>query len=150
LFSWWNLRARVQLFSRQFIDANEQEIFQQTSLKTRATSTFQLAERTRLEVRGTYYSQQADAYFIRSPLIELDAMLQQQLLNKKLTVRLHIRDILQTLEFANERPFDTFRTTSNWRIDTRTINLRLIYQFTAKEQVSTRKNRARNEALRRM
>ncbi|MEM6772229.1 MAG: outer membrane beta-barrel family protein, partial [Bacteroidota bacterium] len=147
---WWFLRAVGRLFSRQFITDEGETTFQQTTVRLRLTNNFKLGERTRLEVRGTWYSPQSDAFFIREPLRELDAMLQRQLLNKKLVIRFHVRDLLGTLRFANRRPFETFATTSEvWPI-TRTYNLRLAYTFTSKQEVSTRKNRSRNEAGRRL
>ncbi len=147
---WWFLRATGRLFSRQFITEDGATTFQQSTLKLRATNNFKLGKTTRLEVRATWYSAQADAFFIREPLRELDAMLQQQLLGKKLAVRFHVRDLLNTLRFANRRPFDTFSTTNEvWPI-TRTYNLRLAYTITGNKEVSKRKNRSQNEARRRM
>lgn len=147
---WWFLRATGRLFSRQFITEEGETTFQQSTLKLRATNNFRLGKTTRLEVRATWYSAQADAFFIREPLRELDAMLQQQLLGKKLVVRFHVRDLLNTLRFANRRPFETFSTTNEvWPI-TRTYNLRLAYTISGNQEVSRRQNRSQNEARRRM
>lgn len=150
LTTWWSIRSSVRAFRRQFIDAAEQELFQQNTFKVRAWNYLQLSKRTKLEIRGTYYTPQADAYFIREPIYEVDAMLQRQWLKGRLVFRCHVRDILNTVRFANRRPFETFVTTTDYRPITRTINLRLNYTFAGKQEVSTRSNRSRNEALRRL
>ncbi|MEO0732749.1 MAG: outer membrane beta-barrel family protein [Bacteroidota bacterium] len=147
---WWYLQARVQLFSRQFINEEGEQSFQQTTFRVRATNTFKLSDRTRLEVRGTYYGPQADAFYIRRPIYEFDAMVQRQFFAKQLTVRLHVRDLLRTLQFANERPFATFATTTERRPFTRTVDLRVTYRFSASEGVSNRRNRSQNGAARRI
>lgn len=150
LFPWWSMRTSARLFSRQFIDAEDREIFKQATYKFRIWHNLKLSPSTRAEIRMSLYSPQADAYFIREPLREVDAMFQQQLLDKCFTIRLHVRDIFHTLVFGNRRPFDTFVTTSDYRPYTRTLNLRLAYNFAGKQQVSKRSNRSKNEALRRM
>jgi len=147
---WWSMRTSARLFSRQFIDAQDQELFKQATAKFRIWHNIKVGTATRAEIRTTWYSPQADAYFIREPLREIDAMIQQQLIDKRFTIRLHVRDLFHTLVFANRRPFDTFVTTSDYRPFTRTFNLRLTYNFSGKQQVSNRNARSKNEARRRM
>lgn len=147
---WYNLRTSIRFFNRQFIDAADQEIFQQTTLKLRLWHNLKFGAKTRAEIRTTWYSPQADAYFIRDPLREVDVLLQRQILGKQLNVRFHVHDLFRTLNFAHRRPFSTFTTTSVWRPFTRTFNLRLAYNFASQHKVTTRSNRSQNETRRRM
>ena len=150
ILPWYNLRTSARLFNRQFIDANDTELFQQTTLKIRLWHGIKLGAETRAEIRTTWYSPKTDAYFIREPLREVDVLLQRQLFGKRLNVRLHVRDLFRTLIFANRRPFETFTTTTDYRPYTRTFNLRFAYTFASRQKVKARNNRSRNEARRRM
>ncbi|WP_169435047.1 TonB-dependent receptor domain-containing protein [Neolewinella persica] len=150
ILPWWSMRTSARLFNRQFNDGEGQESFKQATSKFRIWHNLKLSATTRAEIRMSLYSPQADAYFIREPLREVDAMIQQQLLAKRFIIRLHIRDIFHTLIFANRRPFDTFVTTSDYRPFTRTFNLRLTYNFSGKQQVSNRNTQSKNETRQRM
>lgn len=146
LFSGCDLTAIVQLFHRQFQDPSGQNSFRQNTFKLRLIATLALGEKTKLEVFGNYYSPQADAFFVREPLIEGRLMLRRQLCKGRLNLRLQLRDVFNTLVFANERPFDTFTTTTRLKPATRSLEVRLSWVFRSTYQSKRRRARSVNEA----
>jgi len=105
---------------------------------------------TSIDLSGYYNSPTADAFFIAQEFYAVDFMLQKFFFNKKLNCRIYVNDIFNTLVYANERPFETFRTTRSDKPRTQRITFWMTYNFSNKQKVNSRKAESKNEVRRRL
>jgi len=105
---------------------------------------------TKFDLSGYYQSKYEDAFYIEFPIYYVNLMMEKSFFDKKLTSKIYVRDIFDTTIYKNERPFETFKSTSALKPQSQYITLWLSYNFASKNKVSKRKNKSQNDARRRL
>lgn len=150
LYKWWFIRASLGVYNRKFTEESGIDNFQRSTGYVSLNNNFKLNKTTSLELRGYYRSKHEDAYYIAAQIYDVNLMLQKTFFNKKLSARIYLSDIFNTLIYENERPFATFKSSNSHKPQTRNIRLWISYNFSGKNKATKRKNRSKNEATRRL
>jgi len=146
LTKWWYVRASAHLYHRKYINEAGEDSFEQSSARLRLYNNFKINSTTSIDFSGYYNSPTADAFFIAEEFYSIDFMLQKFFFNKKLNCRIYINDVFNQLVYANERPFETFRTTFSSKPRTQRINFWITYNFSNQQKINSRKTESKNEA----
>ncbi len=147
---WWQLKAGALFYYRKFTNPEGEDSFERATARLSLSNVIKLGKTTQLDIGGYYISPRADAFYVAAERYTINFMLQNTFFDKRLMCRIYISDIFNTLVYANVREFDTFKTTSDRKPQTRTINFWMSYTFNSKNKVSTRKVKSQNEASRRI
>ena len=150
LFSWWHISALVRVFNRKFINEAGADSFQRTTARLNISNNFKINETTSIDLTGSFISPYEDAYYISYERYRANLMLQKLFFNKKLSCRIYINDLFNTLKYGAERPFDTFKAVRRQRWRSRQLRLWISYRFDGKNKVNKRQNKSKNDARRRL
>jgi len=150
LTKWWYVKARVSIFNRKFINGVGDDSFEQLTYRLNMTNNFKLNPTTSIDLSGNYRSPYADAYYIAYEYFSVNLMFQKFFFDKKLTCRIYINDVFNSLESNSERPFDSFRTIRTERWSSQQIQFWVSYNFNSKNKVNKRKNESKNDTRRRL
>ena len=150
LYPWWYVKIYGGLYNRFFTDEDGNDSFQRVSGVVSMSNNFKLNKTTNLDLSFRYNSAYEDAFFISKEYYRVNAMLQKTFFDKKITCRIYLNDVFNTLLYKNERPFTTFRSTNTFDPQTQTLRLWVTYNFSNKNKVNKRKNNSRNDARRRL
>ncbi|MEM6699790.1 MAG: outer membrane beta-barrel family protein, partial [Bacteroidota bacterium] len=150
LNKWWYVRASAHLYRRKYINEAGEDSFEQNTARLRLYNNFKINSTTSIDLSGYYNSPTADAFFIAQEFYAVDFMLQKFFFDKKLNCRIYINDIFNTLVYANERPFETFKTTRSTKPRTQRITFWMTYNFSNQQKVNSRKAESKNEIRRRL
>ncbi|MEM6321672.1 MAG: outer membrane beta-barrel protein, partial [Bacteroidota bacterium] len=80
----------------------------------------------------------------------VNLMVQKQFFDKKLSCRIYVNDLFNTLQYDAKRPFEEFTTFRNDQWRSRHLRLWVSYNFSSINKVKVRKNKSKNEARRRL
>lgn len=147
---WWQIKAGALFYYRKFTNPQGEDSFERATARINISNVIKLGETTQLDIGGYYVSPRADAFYVAEERYTINLMLQNSFFNKRLLCRIYLRDVFNTLVYANVREFDNFKTTSDRKPQTRTLNFWMSYTFKSKHKVNTRKVKSQNDASRRI
>ncbi|MBL0146709.1 MAG: TonB-dependent receptor family protein [Chitinophagaceae bacterium] len=131
LAKWWMAIPYLELdyghytgnFPAQKIDINA------TTFLANITNQFTFKKGWSAELSGFYRTKGIEGQIVVNPLGQLNAGLQKQLLKNKLTAKLNIRDILNTMQPSGYLKITNTDASFSQQRDNRTITISLSYRF---------------------
>lgn len=137
LAPWWNLSLYSGIFNNRYSglynDGKENIPVQITvnNLDANLTNSFTFAKTWGAELSGWFNSNPAEGLLVANPMGAMNAALSKQIMKKKATVKIGIRDILRTSNFSGySRYADVdLDIRSDNRKDNRQFNISFIYKF---------------------
>lgn len=150
LTDWWFVRANLAAFNRKFTEEDGTDKFQRVTFSVNWMNNFKLNKTTNFELSGSYFSRYEDAFYVAFPRYRINLMLQKTFFDKKLSCRIYLNDIFNTLTYDNQRPFENFTNTQNYKPQSRRIRLWIMYNFSTKNKAARRKNKSDNEVRQRL
>ena len=137
LAPWWNLSLYSGIFNNRYSglynDGKENIPVQITvnNLDANLTNSFTFAKTWGAELSGWFNSNPAEGLLVANPMGAMNAALSKQIMKKKATVKIGIRDILRTSNFSGySRYADVdLDIVSDNRKDNRQFNISFIYKF---------------------
>ncbi|MEM9889190.1 MAG: outer membrane beta-barrel protein, partial [Bacteroidota bacterium] len=146
LLDWWFTRISLDVYHRKYTNEAGEDSFQQASARINLYQNLKLNATTNFDIACYYLSPTADAFYVAAERYGLDLILQKFFFNKKLNCRVYFNDVFNSVVFANERQFPTFRTTASYQPRTRRLTFWMTYTFSNQQKVKRRKNRSDGEA----
>jgi outer membrane receptor protein involved in Fe transport len=136
LFKWFNLNLTGDVYQYRIEGMLYGDEFSRESFNwnTRVNSTFKIGESTRILINGIYYSPSVSSQGRRDGFYTTNAAIRQDVLNKKLTVTLQLRDILGNArhEFTSEG--SDFYSRTEFSRKSPVVMLALTYNFNRHKQ----------------
>jgi hypothetical protein len=139
---WWHLNATTTVMYKKTASDDESiEDFSKWSFNGNMSNTFMLPRDYSFEVSGWYSSKQLSGYFEIDPMYCLNLGLQKKLFKKNGTLKLSLRDVLDTNNSTAKANYGNLDVNSKWHGSTRMLNLSFTYNF-GKDTFKTRVDRS--------
>ncbi len=148
--NWWYLNFSTNLFYRKFVDDNKESSFEKTTLGLKCFQNFTLNKTASINLSAKYWSPKSDAFYEASEYYSVDLGYKKSLWQNKLSLRLDIRDLFNTLEYRNKRVFSNYATTENTKRISRFLSLRIVYKFSNNAKLLDKKNKSINASYKRL
>lgn len=128
---WWNVNVYLNLFNNHYsgIYQNDPIDIQFTSFLGSMTNTFTFGKGWSAEVSGWYRSKAAEGILVANDMGALNAAVTRQVLKKKGTLKLGMRDILYTQQFSGYAKYSDVDVVLSSRRDSRQATLSFSYRF---------------------
>lgn len=146
----WYLNFSSYLFNRKFVDEQNESMFEKATLGIKFYNNFKINKTTSLDLSAKYRSPKSDAFFEASEYYSFDLGFKKSLFNKKISLRIDIRDIFNSLEYSNKREFSNYTTIANTKPITRFLYLRITYNFSNNGKILGKKNKTKNDNYKRL
>lgn len=147
---WWYLNFSSYLFHRKFVDEEENAMFEKTTLGIKAYHNFKINKTTSIDLSGRYTSPRSDAFFEASEYYNIDIGFKKTFLQKKMTLRVDLKDVFNSLEYRNRRVFSNYTTVANTKLITRYLLIRVAYIFSNNKKILSGKNKSKNDNYNRL
>ena len=128
---WWNINVYTNLYNNNYNGRydNDPVSIQFTSFTGNMTNSFTLGKGWSGEISGWYQSKAAHGLLIANPMGSLNSALSKQVLKKKGTVKIGVRDIFNTQQFRGIIKYSTIDVdVANTRMN-RQFNVSFVYRF---------------------
>ncbi|WP_207496833.1 TonB-dependent receptor [Aridibaculum aurantiacum] len=128
---WWNTNVFVNVFNNHytgFYQADPIDI-QFTSLQTNINNNFTFKNGWSAELSGFYRSKSVDGLLVAREMYAVNMGVSKQVLKKKGTVRLVVRDIFYTQIFSGYARYSDVDVDLSSRRDSRQVSLGFTYRF---------------------
>jgi outer membrane receptor protein involved in Fe transport len=137
LATWWNLNVYTGVFNNKYTglyndgSGNIPVEINVTNIDGNLTNTFSFAKTWTAELSGWFSSSPSEGLIIARPMGSLNAAFGKQLLNKKATLKIGVRDMLRTTNFSGySRYADVDLDVTNNRLrDNRQYTISISYKF---------------------
>lgn len=136
---WWNLNLYTNVFNNKYNGmyisqengamVNTPIEIQFTSFMVNMTNTFTFSKGWSAEVSGWYRSKAAEGILVANDMGALNAAITKQVMKKKGTVKLGMRDILYTQQFSGYAKYADVDVVLASKRDSRQVNLSFTYRF---------------------
>jgi hypothetical protein len=120
-------------------------MFEKATLGIKFYNNFKINTTTSLDFSAKYRSPKSDAFFEASEYYSVDLGYKKSLFSKKVSLRVDIRDIFNTLEYSNKREFSNYTVAANTKPITRFLYLRVAYSFSNNGKILGKKNKSKND-----
>jgi len=128
---WWNANIYGNVFNNHYagIYQNDPVDIQFTSFTANMTNTFTMGKGWSAEVSGWYRTKGADGLLVINSMSAVNATITKQVLKKKGTIKMSIRDIFYTQQFSGYSKYSDVDVTLAGKRDSRQCNLSFTYRF---------------------
>ena len=147
---WWSTRFFGNLYNRKFVNEQGFDSFEKISTSLQIFNNFKLNGTTTINLTGFYTSPKADAFYEAFETYRVNLGIRKSFFNKKLSLRIDLNDVFNSLQYKNIREFDNYSTTSFTKPITRTLRFWITYNFSNKIKVSNKKNTSKNTVKNRL
>ena len=128
---WWNTNVFVNVYNNHYrgiyqadpIDVNF------TTFSTNINNTFSIPKGWTIELSGFYHGKGADGLLIAKEMYAVNSGVAKQILRKKATVKLGIRDIFLTQKFYGYARYSDVDVNVAAKRDSRQVNISFNYRF---------------------
>jgi hypothetical protein len=141
LSKWWNTNVFVNVYSNRFkgLYQNEPVKIAAVSMTMNLSNSFTLGKDWTAEISGWYVSKQADGLMRMDNVGSVNAGISKQVLNKKGTVKMSIRDIFYSHIFHGYARYSDVDVAIQGKRDTRQVSVSFNYRFGKKNIAAARK-----------
>ena len=128
---WWNSNLYVNVFRNRFsglllgADFNASV----TSMQANVQNSFRLPNGWSAELGGFYMSGFIEGMLVGKPMGQVSVGVQKQLLNKKASLRVNVRDVFWTQQFRGSVQYQNLDVTIRNRFESRVANVSFTYRF---------------------
>lgn len=128
---WWSSNLYVNVFRNRFsglllgADFNASV----TSMQANVQNSFRLPNGWSAELSGFYMSGFLEGMLVGKPMGQVSVGLQKQLLNKKASLRINVRDVFWTQQFRGSVQYQNLDVTIRNRFESRVANVSFTYRF---------------------
>lgn len=150
LNDWWYLNFSSYLFNRKYMDEQENSMFEKATLGVKIYNNLKINKTTSIDLSGRYISPKSDAFYEASEYYNVDVGLKKTFLKKKISLRIDVRDIFNSLEYRNKREFNNYKTVAYTKPITQFLSLRVIYNFSNNNAILGKKNKSKNDNYKRL
>jgi iron complex outermembrane receptor protein len=128
---WWNTNIYVNIFNNHYTGLYQSDPIdiQFTSFATNINNSFSFGKGWGAEVGGFYRSKGADGLLVANPMYLVNAGVSKQVLNKKGTIRLSVRDIFFTQRFSGYARYSDVDVNLSSTRDSRQVSASFVYRF---------------------
>jgi hypothetical protein len=128
---WWNLNLYANVVNNRFsgLYNNEPVEVQYTSFMMNGTSSFTFAKTWNAELSGWMRTRATEGLLVANGMGALNFGIAKQIMQKKGTVKLGIRDIFFTQQFSGFARYSDIDVKLKGRRDSRQLNLSFTYRF---------------------
>lgn len=128
---WYNLNLYTNLYNNHYkgIYGSDPIDVRITSFMANMTNSFTLGKGWTAEVSGWFRSKGAEGLLIINNMGALNSAISKQILQKKGTIKIGMRDILNTQQFSGYAKYSVVNVDLSGRRDSRQFNLSFIYRF---------------------
>jgi outer membrane receptor protein involved in Fe transport len=141
---WWNANVYVNVFNNSYEGLYEMEPVkvQYTSLMTNMTNSFTFGKGWGAEISGWYRTKSVQGLLVANDMGAVNTAISKQLLKKKATVKLGLRDVFYTQQFSGYAKYSDVDVTLASKRDSRQVNLSFVYRFGKTNIAPERKRRS--------
>ncbi|MCW3109726.1 MAG: TonB-denpendent receptor [Segetibacter sp.] len=128
---WWNTNLYANVFNNHYagIYQNDPVDVSITSFMTNVTNSFTMGKGWSAEVSGWYRTKGVEGLLVINPIGAVNSAISKQVLKKKGTFKLGIRDIFYTQNFSGYAKYSDVDVTIAGKRDSRQFNLSFTYRF---------------------
>ncbi|HEY6504594.1 MAG TPA: TonB-dependent receptor [Chitinophagaceae bacterium] len=128
---WWSSNMYVNVFNNHYSGIYEfdQVDIQFTTLMANMTNSFTLGKGWTAEISGWYRTKGAEGLLVINGMGALNTALSKQLMKKKATLKLGLRDVFYTQQFSGYAKYSDVDVNIAGRRDTRQANLSFTWRF---------------------
>ena len=128
---WWNSNVYVNVFNNHYsgLYQNDPVDVQFTSLMANMTNSFTLGKGWSAEVSGWYRTKGAEGLLVINDMGAVNTAVSKQILQKKATVKLGLRDVFYTQKFSGYARYSDIDVNIAGKRDSRQVNLSFSYRF---------------------
>jgi outer membrane receptor protein involved in Fe transport len=128
---WWNMNLYANVYNNHYqgIYQLDPVDIQITSFTANMTQSFTFGKGWAAEVSGWYRSKASEGLLVSNPFGAVNSGLSKQILKKKATVKVGIRDIFLTQQFSGYAKYSDVDVNVKSRRDSRQFNLSFTYRF---------------------
>ncbi|MCR6721555.1 MAG: outer membrane beta-barrel family protein [Chitinophagaceae bacterium] len=128
---WWNSNVYVNGYRNSYegLYNNDPVKLSFTSLVANMTNTFTLGKGWNAELSGWYRSKGLDGILVINNMGAVNAGISKQVLKKKGTVKMSVRDIFYSQNFSGYAKYSDVDVDIRSRRDTRQVNFTFTYRF---------------------
>ena len=128
---WWNVNLYTNLYNNHYNGRynNDPVNIQFTSFQGNINNSFTLGKGWSAEVSGWFRSKAADGLLIANPMGALNSGISKQVLKKKGTIKIGVRDILYTQKFSGYVKYSDVDVKVASQRDSRQVNVSFVYRF---------------------
>lgn len=131
LTKWLQVNSSLSLYNYRIEDESEEELTEResTNLDGRFNVSVKLASNSKLQLMSMYRGSSVSSQGDRGSMLFTNLAFRQDLLNKKLTATVSIRDIFGTGKMKNNTEGLNFRSHNKWSREPRIVSLILSYKI---------------------
>ncbi len=128
---WWSVNIYTNVFNNHYKGLYElvPVDIQFTSFMGNMTNSFAMGKGWNAEVSGWYRSKSAEGLLVANPMWAVNSAISKQILKKKGTVKLGVRDIFFTQQFSGYARYADVDVDIASKRDSRQFNLSFTYRF---------------------
>jgi len=128
---WWNANIYTNVFNNHYSGIYQHDPIdvQFTSFLANMTNSFTLGKGWTGEISGWYRSKAAEGLLVANSMGAVNAALAKQVMKKKGTVKIGVRDIFYTQQFNGYAKYSDVDVTIAGKRDSRQFNLTFTYRF---------------------
>ncbi|MEO1518151.1 MAG: outer membrane beta-barrel family protein [Bacteroidota bacterium] len=146
---WWFIKATLGLFQTHFTDNERGEDLRRFSGNLFLSNNFKLNKTTSFDLSGSYSSPTNSGFCTTQEMYSIDGMVQKTFFNDRMTFRVYVTDIFNTLLFEHDCGFPDFNTAVNHKQKTRTFRLWMSYNFSTKNKFNKRTIESKGDVIER-
>ncbi|MEI9807495.1 MAG: TonB-dependent receptor [Bacteroidota bacterium] len=141
---WFNSNIYVNVMNNHYsgIYQNEAVDIQFTTMMANMTNSFMLGKGWNAEISGWYRTKGAEGLLVVSNMGAVNTALSKQVLKKKGTVKVGLRDVFYTQQFKGYAKYSDVDVNLAGKRDTRQVNLSFTYRFGKTNIAPERKRRS--------
>ncbi|MEJ7768761.1 MAG: outer membrane beta-barrel family protein, partial [Chitinophagaceae bacterium] len=138
---WWNTNIYTQVYNNHYrgVYQNDRVDIQITSFMGNITNSFVLGKGWNGEISGWFRTRAAEGLLVANSMGAVNAGLSKQVMKKKGTVKLGMRDIFNTQQFSGFAKYSDVDVLVYGRRDSRQVNVSFTYRFGKKDIPSARR-----------
>ncbi|MBK6264335.1 TonB-dependent receptor [Marivirga sp. S37H4] len=147
LNDWWRLNANLNVFYSETYGEVEGKVFEAETftMSSRATSQMTFWEDVSFQLSAFYRAPQQSTQGTRKAFYMIDLGLSKEILNKKGTIALNVRDLLNSRKWRSTTEGEDFFYDSEFQWRTRTFTLTFDYRLNSQKQKEGRGERGDND-----
>ncbi len=128
---WWNINVYANVYNNHYAGLynNDPVDIQFTSFMANMTNSFTIGKGWSAEISGWYRSKAAEGLLIANPMGAVNSALSKQVLKKKGTIKIGVRDIFYTQQFSGYVKYSDVDVKIASRRDSRQFNISFVYRF---------------------
>ncbi|MBS1576313.1 MAG: TonB-dependent receptor [Bacteroidetes bacterium] len=128
---WWNVNLYTNLYNNHYSGRynNDPVDIQFTSFMANINNSFILGKGWSAEISGWYRSKAAEGLLIANPMGALNSGLSKQVMKKKGTIKIGVRDIFHTQQFSGYVKYSDVDVNIISKRDSRQFNVSFVYRF---------------------